>query len=257
MTGKVPTRLVILSFAVSLLILVFDVSVPLGVAGGVPYVALVILGIWFPERRYVFILAFIGTALAIVGYLVSPEGGVQWVVWANRGLAVFAIWTTAFLISYLKRKESALRASENMLAEAQHIAAISCPAPINSTQLHQIVMNLTRNAFDAIGEESGEVTVGLEEVELAQDLAAVDAKIKPGRYARIKVREKGCGMAEEVISSIFWPFFTTKEVGQGTGLGLSMVQGIVLDHRGGILVSSEPGTGTVFDVYLPLSGDDD
>jgi PAS domain-containing protein len=124
MTGKVPTRLVILSFAVSLLILVFDVSVPLGVAGGVPYVALVILGIWFPERRYVFILAFIGTALAIVGYFVSPEGGVQWVVLVNRGLAVFAIWVTAFLISYLKRKESALRASEHMLAEAQHIADI-------------------------------------------------------------------------------------------------------------------------------------
>jgi signal transduction histidine kinase len=110
----------------------------------------------------------------------------------------------------------------------QNIAAISCPVPINSTQLPQIVMNLTRNAFDAIGEESGEVTVGLEEVKLAQDLAAVDAKTKPGRYARIKVTDTGCGMAEEVVSSIFLPFFTTKEVGQGTGLGLSMVQGIVL-----------------------------
>ncbi len=101
--------------ALALVVLGFDLSLPLGIAGGVPYVALVLLGIWFPRRKDIFILAAVGSALTILGYFLSPAGGIFWVVMTNRGLALFAIWVTAFLIASRKRTGDILRESEGVL----------------------------------------------------------------------------------------------------------------------------------------------
>ena len=89
----------LLGIAVAALILTFDLLMPLGAAGGVPYVALVLLGFWFPRRWHLFALAAAATALTILGYFLSPAGGVPWVVLANRALALLVIWITAFLVA--------------------------------------------------------------------------------------------------------------------------------------------------------------
>jgi signal transduction histidine kinase len=107
-------------------------------------------------------------------------------------------------------------------------------------QLHQIVVNLVTNAAQAIGEAHG--TIGLR---LGLD--------KDGDHTRLSVSDTGCGMVEETRARIFEPFFTTRGVGQGTGLGLSVVHGIVASHGGRIEVESAPGKGSRFDVVLPLT----
>ncbi len=94
------------SLAIAALIFLVDLALPLGVAGGVPYVAVVLLGIWFPERRVLFYLAGLGTVLTILGYFLSPSGGIPLVVLTNRALALFAIWTTAFLAANYKKRVS-------------------------------------------------------------------------------------------------------------------------------------------------------
>ena len=124
MTDKKQIIIIVLSFALSLLILAIDLNLPLGVAGGVPYIALVLLGFWFPRRRHVFFLAAVGTALTLLGYFMSPSGGIPWVVLTNRGLALFAIWITAILIIYLKAKDDAREKIKTRLSEAQRIARI-------------------------------------------------------------------------------------------------------------------------------------
>lgn len=93
----------------------FDLEMPLGVAGGVPYVALVLIGAWLPNRRSVYFLAIVASALTIIGVLVSPPGGVPWIVLTNRGLALFAIWAIAVLIAIRKTTEGQLLKSNNQL----------------------------------------------------------------------------------------------------------------------------------------------
>ena len=122
----------------------------------------------------------------------------------------------------------------------------------DQTQIHQIVMNLCTNAFQAMGSEGGRIEVGLETARIrASDLASYPS-LKPGRYLRLTVADTGKGMAPEDIARIFDPYFTTKEIGEGTGLGLATVHGIIKDHKGEIKVYSELGIGTTFHVLLPL-----
>ena len=106
---KVSMIVVVFSILVAAGVLAFDLSMPLGVAGGVPYVALVLFGIWYPKRRYVILLACVGSALTVAGYYLSPEGGVPWVVMVNRLLAIGAIWVTALLMCRVKTSEKALK----------------------------------------------------------------------------------------------------------------------------------------------------
>ena len=94
---KLPIHITGLSLTLAAAMLAFDLSLPLGVAGAVPYVALVLIGLWSPWRHYVLVLAMAGTVLTGLGYLYSPVGGVPWVVLTNRCLALFAIWTVAGL----------------------------------------------------------------------------------------------------------------------------------------------------------------
>ncbi|MEE8189522.1 MAG: PAS domain S-box protein [Kiloniellales bacterium] len=109
----------ILSAAAILAAIIFvaDLFLPLGVAGGVPYVAVVLLAWWSPGLRNIFWLAGLGSLLTLAGYLLSPEGGVHWMVLVNRSLALFAIWVTALLLARAKRAENALRAAHSGLKQ--------------------------------------------------------------------------------------------------------------------------------------------
>ncbi|MBC8438689.1 MAG: PAS domain S-box protein [Deltaproteobacteria bacterium] len=119
------------------------------------------------------------------------------------------------------------------------------------TQIHQIVMNLTTNAYHAMEETGGELKVSLKEVELGEyDIMTPD--MTPGVYACLIVADTGVGMDKNLTDKIFDPFFTTKAIGKGTGMGLSVTHGIVNKMEGTIQVHSEPGKGTQFHVYLPV-----
>jgi CheY-like chemotaxis protein len=117
------------------------------------------------------------------------------------------------------------------------------------SQLEQVVMNLVVNARDATGAggaiqiETGAATF--------KDPPSAPPGLKPGSYITLTVTDNGCGMSDETKSRLFEPFFTTKPRGQGTGLGLATVYGIVMQTGGGIAVESEPGQGAAFTVYLP------
>jgi PAS domain S-box-containing protein len=124
---------------------------------------------------------------------------------------------------------------------------------VNKTQLHQIVMNLISNAVGAIGPNRGSIRVTLERIDVDDGTAIPGQDVDPGAFCRISVVDTGPGIPAAVRSRLFDPFFTTKPVGEGTGLGLSVVQGIVRDHGGFILVDNEPGEGARFDVHLPLA----
>ncbi|MFH1154678.1 MAG: response regulator [Pseudomonadota bacterium] len=119
------------------------------------------------------------------------------------------------------------------------------------TQVHQIIMNLCTNAFHAMEETGGELTVTLNMVDLSAKEAGAFADLKPGRYVRLQVTDTGCGMDESVQERIFDPYYTTKEEGKGTGLGLSIVYSIVKGYQGEVHVKSAPGQGTVFTILLP------
>ncbi len=120
-----------------------------------------------------------------------------------------------------------------------------------STQIHQILMNLCTNAYHAMEATGGKLTITLKEVELAaEDLK--DPAMIPGLYVCLTVADTGPGMEQSIIDRIFDPYFTTKEEGKGSGLGLAVIHGIVKNHGGYISVYSEPGRGAEFKVYLPV-----
>ena len=119
------------------------------------------------------------------------------------------------------------------------------------TQIHQIVMNLATNAYHAMEEAGGEMKVSLKETEFGT-LDIVNPYLAPGAYACLTVADTGKGMDKNLTDKIFDPFFTTKPIGKGTGMGLSVVHGIVTAMGGAIHVYSEPGKGTEFHVYLPV-----
>lgn len=118
------------------------------------------------------------------------------------------------------------------------------------TQLHQVLLNLCVNARDAMP-GGGRLTLSAENFTLDDALAALDPGPRSGRYVLIRIHDSGTGMTPEILREIFNPFFTTKEVGHGTGLGLPTSLGIVKNHGGFLQVESEPGNGTRFLVHLP------
>lgn len=117
-------------------------------------------------------------------------------------------------------------------------------------QIDQVVMNMVVNARDAM-HEGGEITVTTENVTLDKDRSALMPESRLGEFVCLSFADTGVGMSKEIVQHIFEPFFTTKEAEMGTGLGLSVVFGIVKQHQGWITVSSEPGHGSTFKVYLP------
>ena len=128
----------------------------------------------------------------------------------------------------------------------------SCgPVLADPTQIHQVVMNLGTNAFHAMRENGGTFNVDLSEVEIDSAATADAMGITQGKYVKLEVGDNGHGMENSVKERIFEPFYTTKGPGDGTGLGLSVVHGIVSEYSGAIQVFSEPQTGSTFNIYLP------
>ncbi|HVO67998.1 MAG TPA: PAS domain S-box protein [Syntrophales bacterium] len=119
------------------------------------------------------------------------------------------------------------------------------------TQVQQILMNLCTNAAHAMRETGGILGVRLSEVDVDASFTSRHTDMLPGRYVALTVSDTGHGMSTTVMERIFDPYFTTKEAGEGTGLGLSIVQGIVKGYGGGITVYSEPGKGSIVNIFLP------
>jgi PAS domain S-box-containing protein len=116
-------------------------------------------------------------------------------------------------------------------------------------QLHQVAMNLITNAYHALDPSGGNISVKLKKTVIEPN---EKFSLSPGAYAVLTVSDTGIGIPPDIIGRIFDPYFTTKEKGKGTGLGLATVYGIVKEHGGEIKVYSEPGKGTIFNIYLPL-----
>jgi PAS domain S-box-containing protein len=135
----------------------------------------------------------------------------------------------------------------------QTIERVSDSIMCDPVQIHQVLMNLCTNAGHAMKDTGGVLEIGLKEVSVTKESNPHLTAMKHGRYLELSVRDTGEGIPPENLSRIFEPYFTTKEMGKGTGLGLAVVHGIVKDHHGEIKVYSEVGKGTVFRVYLPLS----
>ncbi|RPJ01679.1 MAG: response regulator, partial [Candidatus Aminicenantes bacterium] len=134
---------------------------------------------------------------------------------------------------------------------SERIDIESAYAMADPTQIGQILMNLGSNSAYAMRDLCGTFEVGLSEVALDAEEASRFIGLKPGPYLRLRVSDSGSGMPPEVINRIFEPFFTTKKAGEGSGLGLSVVDGIVKSHGGAISVSSAVGEGTDITILLP------
>ncbi len=119
------------------------------------------------------------------------------------------------------------------------------------TQIHQILMNLCTNAFHAMEMEGGTLTISLHKKTLTKDDLSNEPNMQPGNFLQLSIKDTGVGIAPEIRKKIFDPYFTTKEVGKGTGMGLSMVHGIVKSYGGSISCESMLGEGTVFRITLP------
>jgi len=132
-----------------------------------------------------------------------------------------------------------------------HLAKQPLIVSADSHQIDQVLMNFATNARDAMP-AGGYLSISTERLECDRDFFATHGFGGSGPYVRIAVADTGKGMDKETAAKIFDPFFTTKEMGKGTGLGLAVVYGIIMDHQGHVSVYSEPGSGTVLTVYLPL-----
>ena len=156
---------------------------------------------------------------------------------------------------------------QRILTEVRNLSAAALPARVSvqvhaggeplvvagdAAQLHQMFANLVTNAVQAVG-EAGRVEIRAARTEVDSERACTVGRLRPGAYARVEVADSGVGMSASQVERIFDPFFTTKPVGEGTGLGLSLVHGIVLDHGAALDVDSSRGGGTTFSVYLPLA----
>jgi len=176
---------------------------------------------------------------------------------------------TAQILDFSRREEAGKKPLDirMIIKETLKLLKASLPATIlikpemttkpatvlaDPTQIHQIMMNLGTNAAHAMREKGGVLQVQLSLIEANQEeMALPDTGLKAGPYVRLKISDTGQGIDPANLDRIFHPFFTTKKQGEGTGLGLSVVYGIVKNHGGMISVKSSPGNGTAFTIYLP------
>jgi PAS domain S-box-containing protein len=138
---------------------------------------------------------------------------------------------------------------------------VECAADIpniraDPTEIHQVLLNLCTNAWQAMEGQPGSIALRLGHLTIADGQAPPARDLAPGQYATLTVKDTGRGMDSAILERIFDPFFTTKDVGQGTGLGLSVVHGIVKNHLGAIVVASAPGQGSTFELYFPACQED-
>jgi CheY-like chemotaxis protein len=123
----------------------------------------------------------------------------------------------------------------------------------DATRVQEALLNLCNNAVHAM-DETGRLTIDLTTTALQKaDISAEYSECLPGKFVRLRVQDTGCGMTDELINQIFDPFYTTKGVGEGTGMGLSTVQGMIIQIGGQIKLTSISGQGTTFDLYFPIT----
>jgi len=122
----------------------------------------------------------------------------------------------------------------------------------DQTQIHQVIMNLCTNAYHAMNSKGGVLTVGLHDIEVFEQENGINIKMPAGNYIKLEISDTGHGIDKKNMDKIFDPYFTTKEIGKGTGMGLAMIDGIVKNHNGFIKLYSEVGHGTTFQVFWPV-----
>ncbi len=145
-----------------------------------------------------------------------------------------------------------LRASIPTTIEIRLNISHKCGAVLaDPTQIHQVIMNLCTNAAQAMDDTGGVLEVAFDPAEFSDKELQSEPALRPGQYVKLTIRDNGPGIDPGNIDRIFDPYFTTKEVGKGSGMGLAVVHGIIQSHDGIILVDSEPGVSTMFSVYLP------
>jgi len=140
------------------------------------------------------------------------------------------------------------------IAIRAHVAPDVGSVDGDGTQLHQVLMNLCMNAYHAMRERGGRLEIDVSLATPEPGLAALHPSLAADPCVRLTVRDTGHGMDRATLERVFEPFFTTKPAGEGTGLGMAIVHGIVTAHGGAITVESEPGVGTAFSIYLPPGG---
>jgi nitrogen-specific signal transduction histidine kinase/CheY-like chemotaxis protein len=151
-----------------------------------------------------------------------------------------------------------IRASIPTTIEIRQQIPDQCPNVIaDPTQIHQIVMNLCTNAYHAMRDSGGIINISLKEITIGSENHLMEHSLEPGPYLLLEISDTGEGIPAENLTKIFEPYFTTKEVNEGTGLGLSVIHGIVKSHHGHISTYSEVGKGTTFKVYLPAEEEDE
>ena len=133
----------------------------------------------------------------------------------------------------------------------QQLETATSPILADPTQIHQIVMNLCTNAFHAMEQNGGILEISLKDCELSQVDCHVQSGVKPGNFVELSIGDTGQGIAPEIRDKIFEPYFTTKEVGKGTGMGLSIIHGIITAMGGFVTCDSALGIGTTFHVFFP------
>ncbi|WP_372682133.1 ATP-binding protein [Desulfosarcina sp.] len=161
----------------------------------------------------------------------------------NQPVKVCAIVTEAIKL---------IQATTPSSIEIRHCLESQSYVRCDPTQLHQICINLFSNAGHAMEADGGVMEVRLTDINLDDDFASAQPGIRPGPHIQLSVADTGKGIAEPILGKIFDPFFTTKAAGKGTGMGLSVVHGIVAATGGAITVESRAGTGCCFKVYLPV-----
>ena len=154
-----------------------------------------------------------------------------------------------FIREGLKMLRSSLPATIKIVEDIDMDVGIILADP---TQVHQILMNLCTNAYHAMEEKGGALTVGLKETVIPADNPKLPEHMHGRQYVELAVSDTGSGIPEDMIEQIFDPFFSTKEVGKGTGMGLSIIHGIITEYSGAITVDSVPGEGSTFRVYFPV-----
>jgi len=174
------------------------------------------------------------------------------------------------ILTFCRRKESELKPIriDTIIREALKLLRSTIPTTVeiktdiervkervlaDTTQIHQIIMNLCTNASHAMENSGGVLEVSLRPQQVDPSIRADRRKKRERRYLELKVKDSGCGIPDDIINNIFDPYYTTKNLGAGTGLGLSVVQGIIKTCDGEIFVKSKPGTGTTFTLLFPAA----
>jgi len=148
----------------------------------------------------------------------------------------------------LKLLRGAIPSTIEIIADIQKCGYVMA----NTTQIHQVIMNLCTNAYHAMRTKGGVLKVSLNQIDRKNIKQAILLGLNREKYICLTISDTGKGMPAEIKERIFEPYFTTKEIGEGTGLGLATVHGILINHKGAICVDSEENVGTVFSVFLPI-----